>query len=315
MPDYRLYPEVKFPGWVEDAATAVKWTRSNIERLGGDTAQIWVVGHSAGAHTAVLLAVDDRYLRDAGVPANSVRGYVSIAGPVDTVWTDEDVQTLMGPAEGWPATYPRTYIVAGREANLLFLHGSDDKTVSPSNSVTLAARIRNSGGCARAVTYRGVGHVEIVVAFAIPQLGIAPVMNDVLQFIHQPRTKHCQVLARHGCCPTHVSNQSEKSMADQGSGYKHDSSDKKLDQSAEAANESGQTSGTQHSSGAGHNPEEIAKHNDPGKDRLFEGREQHDDAEKSSEKARLAKDVADHNHSADKDIADSGAGAIPERNS
>ncbi len=191
VPDYRLYPEVKFPGWVEDAAQTVRWTRNNIERLGGDTAQIWVVGHSSGAHTAVLLALDDRYLSDAGLPANAVRGYVSIAGPVDTVWTDPDVQALMGPPEGWPATYARTHIAEGREANLLFLHGSDDKTVSASNSNTLAARIRNSGGCALAVLYRGVGHVEIVVAFSVPQLGIAPVMRDVLNFIHQARTKNC----------------------------------------------------------------------------------------------------------------------------
>ncbi|MEO7367731.1 MAG: alpha/beta hydrolase, partial [Gemmatimonadaceae bacterium] len=80
VPDYRLYPKVKFPRWVEDAAQALKWTRNNIARLGGDTAQVWVVGHSSGAHTAVLLALDDHYLRDTGLPASAVRGYVSIAG-------------------------------------------------------------------------------------------------------------------------------------------------------------------------------------------------------------------------------------------
>ncbi len=104
-------------------------------------------------------------------------------------------------------------------------------------------------------------------------------------------------------------------MAEQGSGYKHDSSDRKLDKSAEAANESGQTHDTQHSSGAGHNPEEIAKHDDTGKDRLFEGRQQHDDAEKNSEKTRLAKDVDKHNHSVDEDVADSGTGASAKRKS
>ncbi len=85
-------------------------------------------------------------------------------------------------------------------------------------------------------------------------------------------------------------------MAAERSGYKHDASDKKLDKSAEVANEAGQTSDTQHSSGAGHDPEEIRKHDDVGKDRLFEGRQQHDDAEKSSEKTRLARDVARHDH-------------------
>jgi hypothetical protein len=41
-----------------------------------------------------------------------------------------------------------------------------------------------------------------------------------------------------------------------------------------------------------HDPAEIAKHDDVGKDRLFEGREQHDEADKNSEKNRLARDVA-----------------------
>ncbi|MEO5903581.1 MAG: hypothetical protein ABIQ55_06175, partial [Gemmatimonadaceae bacterium] len=72
---------------------------------------------------------------------------------------------------------------------------------------------------------------------------------------------------------------------------------------------------TQHSSGAGHNPEEIAKHDDAGKDRLFEGREQHDEAEKRSEKGRLAKDVAEHHHSVDEDVGDSGTGASAKRKS
>ncbi|HWL38916.1 MAG TPA: hypothetical protein VNO75_01665 [Gemmatimonadaceae bacterium] len=98
-------------------------------------------------------------------------------------------------------------------------------------------------------------------------------------------------------------------------GYKHDASDRKLDQSAEAANESGQTSDTRHSTGPGLDPAEIRKHDDVGKDRLFEGRQQHDDAEKNSEKTRLARDVDRHDHSVDDDIADAGSAASAKRKS
>ena len=104
-------------------------------------------------------------------------------------------------------------------------------------------------------------------------------------------------------------------MAEQRSGYKHDSSDKKLDQAAEAAKETDSTAGEERSSGPSHDPEEIAKHDDAGKDRLFEGREQHDEAEKNSEKTRLAKDVAEHHHSVDDDVADSGTDASAKRKS
>ena len=178
VPDYRLYPQARFPAWVEDGALAVRWARDNAARHGDDTARIFVVGHSAGGHTAALLALDERYLRAAGLPGGAVRAFVSLAGPVDTVWTDPDVQALMGPRQGWPATYPATH-VDGTESPLLLLHGGADETVSPTSSTRLAGRIRQRGGCARSVVYPGVSHVEIVVALSVPRLGIAPVLRDV----------------------------------------------------------------------------------------------------------------------------------------
>ena len=104
-------------------------------------------------------------------------------------------------------------------------------------------------------------------------------------------------------------------MAEERSGYKHDASDKKLDQSAESATEAAQTADTQHASGPGHDPAEIAKHDDAGKDRLFEGRQQHDEAEKNSEKTRLARDVARHHHPTDDADADAGTGTSAKRKS
>jgi hypothetical protein len=104
-------------------------------------------------------------------------------------------------------------------------------------------------------------------------------------------------------------------VAGEPSSYKHDASDRKLDQSAEASNDGGGTADTQHSSGVHHDPEKIRRHDDDGKDRLFEDRQQHDEAEKNSEKTRLARDVERHDHDVDDDVADSGAGAGAKRKS
>ena len=106
-------------------------------------------------------------------------------------------------------------------------------------------------------------------------------------------------------------------MSEKPSGYKHDASDRKLDKSAEVANDGGQTTDTRHSSGSGpgHDPARIRQHDDVGKDRLFEDRQQHDDAEKNSEKTRLAKDVARHDHVVDDDVAASGSRASAKRKS
>lgn len=190
VPDYRLYPEVRFPGWVDDAARVVRWVSDSIQRFGGDPERIFVVGHSSGAHTAALLALDERYLRQAGVPASSVLGFVSLAGPVATVWTDRDVQTLMGPREGWPETYPLEH-VDGSEPPLLLLHGGRDKVVDPANSTVLAARIQGRGGCARAIIYPGLNHVGIVLAFMVPRLGITAIFEEVLRFVQNPRAVTC----------------------------------------------------------------------------------------------------------------------------
>jgi hypothetical protein len=56
---------------------------------------------------------------------------------------------------------------------------------------------------------------------------------------------------------------------------------------------------TEGKKGPKYNPEKIAAHNDPGRDRLFEDRQQHDEAEKNSETTRLARDVERHHHDRD----------------
>lgn len=192
VPDYRKHPQVSYPAWVEDGADAVRWTRDHVARFGGDSTRIFVVGHSSGAHTAALLALDERHLRSVGVEPATIRGYVSLAGPVDTTWTDEDVQRLMGPREGWPDTYPRTHI-DGREPPLLLLHGAKDDVVHPDNSVRLAARITAAGGCARASVLAKLDHVRIVLALAVPRLAGRRVMEEVAGFVADPAGSACPV--------------------------------------------------------------------------------------------------------------------------
>ncbi|MBN9023922.1 MAG: alpha/beta hydrolase [Rhizobiales bacterium] len=80
--DYRLYPEVVFPGFVEDGARAVGWTAANIARHGGDPRRIFVMGHSAGAHIAAMIALDGRWLAETGSPV-PVAGLLGLSGPYD----------------------------------------------------------------------------------------------------------------------------------------------------------------------------------------------------------------------------------------
>ena len=185
IPDSRLFPASLFPSWIVDAADAVRWTRTNIGRFGGDSGNIVVMGHSAGAHTVALLALDARYFRDVGLPRDAVKGYVSLAGPVDTIWTAPDVQELMGPRDGWPNTYPYTF-VDGTAPPLLLLHGERDSVVTAGNSIRLAQRIRTRGGCVKLQVYPGIGHIQIALALTFPALELAPVTRDVVEFLKNP---------------------------------------------------------------------------------------------------------------------------------
>ncbi len=81
--DYRLVPEVQFPSFIEDGAAALATVRRIIGRYGGDAGRLHLVGHSAGAYNAMMLALDPRYLARAGVPRASVRAAAGLSGPYD----------------------------------------------------------------------------------------------------------------------------------------------------------------------------------------------------------------------------------------
>jgi acetyl esterase/lipase len=77
---YRLAPETKHPGAVQDGAKALAWARKNISKYGGDPEQLFVGGHSAGAILSGILATDERFLKAEGLGLKDVRGVVSLSG-------------------------------------------------------------------------------------------------------------------------------------------------------------------------------------------------------------------------------------------
>ncbi len=187
--DYRLVPEVRFPEFLEDNASAVRWAKDNIARFGGDSGRIALVGHSAGAYNAVMLALDQRYLSRPGVSASSIKAVVGLSGPYDFLpFTSQAAIAAMGSAPDPRQTQPVTFARAG--APPMFLaHGLDDTTVNPRNAVVMAARLRSRGGIVTERRYPGLSHADTLLA--IPQLTRAsrqPVFDDMMRFLgeHMP---------------------------------------------------------------------------------------------------------------------------------
>jgi acetyl esterase/lipase len=182
VPDYRLYPAVRYPGFVEDAAAAVVWTNNRIAQFGGDPARVVLAGHSAGAHIALMLALNPAFL---GAARTGLAGAVGLAGPYDFVPEGRNRDILAVDAGG-PSAMPIDY-VDGVAPPVLLLTGDADTVVNPGNSARLAARIRDRGGKVRLIEYRGVGHAKLVATLAAPLSWLLPVRREIAAFAGDPR--------------------------------------------------------------------------------------------------------------------------------
>lgn len=98
IPDYRKYPQVHFPVFVEDTAKALAWVYDHIDSYGGKADHIYVMGHSAGAHMGALLATDAHYLAAEGKQTQTVmRGFIGLAGPYAFTPDEPDLEDMFGP--------------------------------------------------------------------------------------------------------------------------------------------------------------------------------------------------------------------------
>ena len=185
--DYRLYPEVYFPTFVEDAARALVWVHGHIATYGGDANNIFVSGHSAGAYNAVMLSVNDSYLKKAGGKPEMIRGTIGLAGPYDFLpFTDEDIIAIFS-KEKAADTQPITF-ATHRTPPMLLATGDADETVGVKNTVNLAKALTQHGTAVTVKRYPDVAHIGIVLSLAHGFRGKATTREDMDAFMRAHRT-------------------------------------------------------------------------------------------------------------------------------
>jgi acetyl esterase/lipase len=81
--NYRLSPAVEHPAHAQDAAAAIAWVYENVAEYGGDPSRLFVIGHSAGAYLAALVALDPSYLAVHGMTPEDLRGVVPVSAFLD----------------------------------------------------------------------------------------------------------------------------------------------------------------------------------------------------------------------------------------
>ncbi len=180
--NYRLYPEVYFPAFIEDSAKAVGWVHANIQKYGGNAQHVFLVGHSAGAHITALLMTDGQYLQAQGGTSSWIKGMIGIAGPYDFLpFTDPKVKALFSKVSDFK-TQPINYVKSGLPPFLL-VTGDNDKEVRPKNTINFANRLRHFKVPVTEIIYPKIGHIGIILSLASGFRYKAPLLEDITYFI------------------------------------------------------------------------------------------------------------------------------------
>jgi acetyl esterase/lipase len=185
IPDYRLYPDVRYPEILDDSAAAVAWTMREIHNYGGDAARLFVMGHSAGAYNAAMVALDPALLARAGVKAGAVRGFIGLAGPYNFLPV-QNVDTR--PVFNYPNTpadsQPINHVSAASPPSLLIAANKDDMVNPARNTGELASKMRANGVPVREVYFDRVNHTTLVGTLASPLTALAPTLDVVQAFVN-----------------------------------------------------------------------------------------------------------------------------------
>jgi len=186
IPDYRVFPQVRFPDFLRDTARAMAWTKVNIAAYGGDPNRISLMGHSAGAHIAAMLTLDRQWLGAVGLdPDRDMDAMIGLSGPYDFLpLHDPELDLIFAPAGDLRRTQPIVF-ARGDAVRMLLLTGTADTTVYPRNSENLAARVQAAGGRAVVKEFDGIGHRGIIAAISWPLRWLAPTLDEIVTFLHQ----------------------------------------------------------------------------------------------------------------------------------
>jgi acetyl esterase/lipase len=182
LPDYRLFPSVKFPTFLDDAATAVKWVQEHAQEFGGDPRHVVLMGHSAGAHIAAYLALRPDVLTKAGARPEWIAGLVGLSGPYALAPNTRALHTIFGKPYTEADWQPVRFVT--RQAPPTFIaHGLSDHLVSVRQAEQLRDALRRNN--VRVVTelYPGRGHADTVASLSKPARHRTTLLEDAAKFI------------------------------------------------------------------------------------------------------------------------------------
>lgn len=182
LPDYRLYPDVKFPAFLDDAAHAVAWVQQHAQEFGGDPHRIVLMGHSAGAHTAAYLALNHEFLAKRGANPDWIAGLVGLSGPYVLAPNTRALNRIFAPPWGESDWQPLRFVDAQAPPTFL-AHGLDDGVVSVRQTEKLRDALEANGVRVDTELYPDTGHAATIAGFSKAARGSAPTLDQAVAFL------------------------------------------------------------------------------------------------------------------------------------
>lgn len=179
---YRLFPQVRYPVFVEDVAHAINWLRRDGGRYGFSDEPMYVMGHSAGAHIACLVAMDDRF--HSLIDAVSIAGVIGLSGVYrfrpETSPLYRDI--FMAAEPDFEVVKPISY-VGKDKVPLMMLHGEMDEVIGVRNAQHMLSAATKAGQQAILHVQPGYGHVRPIFDFLPFMPNHQRMMSQLLTFM------------------------------------------------------------------------------------------------------------------------------------
>ena len=182
VPDYRLYPQVKFPIFVDDGALAVAWVQKHAHEFGGDPHRIVLMGHSAGGHEAAFLAYDRKLLDKVGARSEWIVGLVGLSGPY-ALEPNSDVLNTIFANPYTEADWQPVRFVTPQAPPTFLAHGTADDVVSIKHAEKLRDVLQANHVRVETHFYPDKKHADTVAGFSIPARGRTPVLDQSVTFM------------------------------------------------------------------------------------------------------------------------------------
>lgn len=198
IPNYRVYPEAKYPQFLEDGAKAsakvLQLMASPEYKAYKPDNQLIMMGHSAGAYNAAMLAMDDRWLgRENLIRQESIKGLIGLAGAYNIYpICVQEVRPVFDHPNYPSNSQPIDYVSTSRVPTLLLTPEEDELVSTKKNSLSLHQALLNNKTPSQVVAVKGTDHITVLGTLS-PILffkgdSLSPIQNFVQNLSSQSET-------------------------------------------------------------------------------------------------------------------------------